>query len=156
MLLSASRLNADLAQSDTDTLWFDLQSLLAAGANVAKLLWGSNAESATPRAPLRTSLQVEDTSALRPRTMRNHYEHIDERLDEWHAQSKSHNHFAHIIGSPSSIKGVEEIDLFRGFDPATTTAYFWGDTFDVQAMVNEAGRLMPIAMAESAKPHWEP
>jgi hypothetical protein len=154
LLLSAQRVN--LALSSDGDIWFDLQNLLAAGANVAKLLWGKNPTITAQRAPLRASLGIDDASPLKQRGMRNHYEHIDERLDDWDRLSKHHNHVSRIIGPPDAIAGVDEIDLFRRFDPATATALFWGDTFDIQALVTEAERLLPIATAEAGKPHWEP
>lgn len=155
LLVSAHRVNSALAQNPQD-IWFDLQNLLSAGANIAKLLWGRNPTIAEQRAPLRASLGIDDTSPLRQRDMRNHYEHIDERLDDWDKDSKRHNHVSKVVGPASAIAGIDEIDLFRGFDPATATARFWGDTFDIQALVTEVERLLPIATAEGAKPHWDP
>jgi len=134
---------ADLALKaiGEDQFWFGVQSLLTCAANISKMLWGQGGKLSKERAPLRITLGVGDNSPLRPTTMRNHYEHIDERLDEWWRDSKRRNFADENIGPAPVIAGIDDIDSFRAFDPRSGLLQFWGDTFDLRAVVNEIGRI---------------
>jgi hypothetical protein len=67
-----------------DNIWFALQGILSIAANVAKLLWGSQGpEVETEREPLRIVAGVDDKSPLKPRKVRNAFEHFDERIICW-------------------------------------------------------------------------
>ena len=58
--------------------------------------------------------------------MRNNFEHFDERLDRWWKQSARHNNVDMNIGPKDTmIKGVDDIDMFRQFDPGTADITFW-------------------------------
>ncbi len=87
--------------------------------------------------------------------MRNHFEHIDERLDKWWAESSSRNHLDRLVGLPGMIVGPKEKEFFRRFDPSTGIASFWGDDYDIKSIVEEVKRIYPLLQAEAAKPHWQ-
>ena len=57
---------------------------------------------------------------------------------------------------PGAVVGMAETDMFRVFDPTTTDLVFWGDRYNVREIVAEAERLLPLATAEAARPHWNP
>jgi hypothetical protein len=132
-----------------DDVFFGLPVLLNAAANISKLLWGGGRRSratARRRAPLRASLQVSDSSALRSTAMRNRFEHMDERLEEWDAKSRRHVYIDRNVGPVQAvIAGVDAGDFFRNYDPETGMVIFWGDTFDVRAIVAEVQRILPLA-----------
>jgi hypothetical protein len=143
-----------IAPDASDLLWFSLQNLLTAAANISKALWGSGGKSAEARRALRESLGVPDDSPLRETILRNHYEHFDERLDKWWQESTNHNYADRNIGPPTMIGGIQSTDNFRTFDPATNIAAFWGDEFNTLALVEAANELYPVAHREASKPHW--
>ena len=87
--------------------------------------------------------------------MRNHYEHIDERLDKWWAESGTRNHADHVVGPPTTIAGLQPIELFRRYDPSTATANFWGDSYNLRTITDEVNRIFPLLQVEAAKPHWQ-
>jgi hypothetical protein len=73
-----------------DRFWYSVQSLLMAAANVSKLLWPTyrRGENLIPcrGEELRKSLAISDEhSPLSDRTLRNHFEHFDARLEHWPA-----------------------------------------------------------------------
>lgn len=164
LLTAHSRLMAALAYDGDDWLaamdeiWFSLENLLSAAANASKALWGSNPGMQAARQPLRDSLSVTDDSPLSNRRMRNHFEHYDERVEKWWKESTTHSRIDRIIGPLGSIgiSGLTPLDMFRHLDPSTMDVTFWGDTFSIADLVDEASRLLPIAQREVAKPHWEP
>lgn len=138
-----------------DDVWIAIQNLLGAAANVQKALWGQGGSLAAQRAPLRASLDVADDSPLREVDMRNNFEHFDDRLDTWWKTSKRHN-FHDTLGPLDSVGGVDDIDLIRVYDPATTDLFFWGKRFNLGAIEAEAARVWGIARLEARKPHWDP
>ena len=42
------------------------------------------------------------------------------------------------------------------FDPTTADLVFWGERFNLQQIITEVERVLPLVNAEAAKPHWEP
>lgn len=157
ILFAAEDLQRALRIRASSWAWISIQNLLGAGANASKALWGQGGKFAGEREPLRRSLQVEDTSPLREVAMRNRFEHFDEKMDEWWDQSTDHNYVDMNFGDvETAISGVDEKDMFRNFDPATGDLIFWGERFNLQAIVDEARRVLPIAIREANKPHWEP
>ena len=75
--------------------------------------------------------------------MRNNFEHLDERLDQWWKESNRHNHVDLSIGPRSMISGIDDIDMFRAFDPRTADLAFWGQSFNIQAIMQEVQRILP-------------
>lgn len=155
LIAAAHQLNAGLAEGDTSHVLFAIQNLLSAGANVSKLLWGSRGKKMEERKQLRESIGIADDSPLREVTMRNNFEHMDERIDRWWAESTSHNFADKIIGPQNAIAGLEPVETFRWFDPAKAEVIFWGERFNVQALVDEAEKILPKLQEESRKPHWD-
>lgn len=153
-LLGAARdVNTAMGDANPERLFYALQNLLNAGANVSKLLWGSKGRRADARKRLRESIGISDDSPLREVTMRNNFEHLDERLDAWWLKSTRHNYIDLLVGRP--ILGTEDIDKFRHFDPYTCDLVFWGEKFNLQTLVDEAARILPKLLEEESKPPWD-
>lgn len=70
------------AHAGTTVIWHELQSILIAAANVSKILWPRRAASKARGEHLRALLEVADSSPLADRTVRNDFEHYDERLED--------------------------------------------------------------------------
>lgn len=68
--------------SDPIDVWSSIQSILIAGANVSKILWPAKLRE-TRGKQLRELLGVDDLNILSNRTFRNHFEHYDERIEDW-------------------------------------------------------------------------
>jgi hypothetical protein len=65
--------------------------------------------------------------------MRNHFEHYDERLDEWWAKSPDHHNIADMNVMPvGSLPNFDELSMFRQLDPTTMEVVFWGDKFNMR------------------------
>jgi hypothetical protein len=69
--------------SDSVEVWGSIQSILVAAANVSKILWPSGKRSKTRGKHLRELLGVDENNLLSDRTFRNHFEHYDERIEDW-------------------------------------------------------------------------
>lgn len=92
---------------------------------------------------LRTTLKIDDGEALQNRNLRNHFEHFDERLDDWAETSPFKNIVDNMIGPRNAIAGdsIKDQDFMRLFDPATKMLIFRGEPFDVQALVGSLIRI---------------
>jgi hypothetical protein len=86
--------------------------------------------------------------------MRNNFEHYDERLDRWWQNSTSHNHLDFMVGGPSIGGGMDQKDMFRVVDPATTDLVFWGEAFNLQSLVNEIQRILPCCGEGGIEATW--
>ncbi|MDQ0320037.1 hypothetical protein QO002_002175 [Pararhizobium capsulatum DSM 1112] len=154
LIKAAERINTGLAANDLDEVFFSIQNLLNAGANISKMLWGQLGKRAKEREALRASVNVADDSALREVTMRNNFEHMDERIDRWWVNSKQHVHVDRVVAPKGAVAIPDPTDLFREFDPTTTNVGFWGQEFNIQALVDAVQAILPALEAEAKKPHW--
>jgi hypothetical protein len=155
VVTGAQMINGGLrSPQQSDAVWIGAQVLVTGAGNVSKALWGQARRLSTERQPLRDSLGVDDASPFYDVSIRNHFEHYDERLDRWWRDSPNHNHLDRMIGPPSGVVGFDDLDRFRVYDPTTHDLIFWGEAFNVQTIVTEAERLLPVAEREASKPHW--
>lgn len=155
ILLAAQDIDTGLQKGDIEYTFYAVQNLLNASANVSKAFWGSGGKFATERKALRDSIGVDDNSSLKEVTMRNNFEHFDERLARWWKESQQHNHADLNLGPRNMIAGISDIDRFRAYDPTTKDLSFWGQDFNLQDLTDEAQRILPKLQAEANKPHWE-
>lgn len=162
VLFGAEELRGD-PYNERGRLWYSLQNLIIGAGNLSKTLWGTgrNEEERTrryaERQRLRDTVFVTDLSVLRNVKIRNHYEHLDERIEIWWNTSKHRNIIQEIIGPRNMVGGAAlgQRDILRWFDPTSGDVIFWGSELNVPAVVVEVERILPIARDESGKPHWD-
>ena len=135
-----------------DVFWASVQNCLTAVANVSKTCWGEEGKYRKERKPLRQSLGIKKDNPLKPISMRNNFEHVDEWIDEWFATSTNRVHVDCVIGPPNVIGGVADAGMFRVFDTTTAEAVFWGGRYSLKTIMDEITRLYPIAKEEGDKP----
>jgi hypothetical protein len=83
---------------------------------------------------LRAQLDLADEHLLKDRTLRDHLEHFDERLDQWRKVNETKRFADIIVGPPDMISGQDRSEILRWLNPATMNFYFRGDVFDLQAI----------------------
>lgn len=146
-----------LATGKQPLVWIGLHNLVDATANISKEFWGDwKTKTIEARRPLRESLGVEDTSPFRNRSLRNHLEHFDERLDAWYHSSKRRNYADFLIGPPNTIVGIERSDIFRHFDPQSGYVYFGDESYNIGELAKAVDSLFAVVAGEAVKPHWDP
>ncbi|MDP9274219.1 MAG: hypothetical protein M3O99_01325 [Chloroflexota bacterium] len=130
-----------------DEFWIALQQLVSAAGNISKLLWGQDTPDKQERredsrAGLRSSISISDTETwvLKNRKLRNDWEHMDERLEEWWDVSA---HRSIAIRNFGRVGGLGVKDQFLCFDLATRELSFWNNVAPVAAFVAEARALVP-------------
>ena len=155
------RMRRDAASGDWETrntlhqeVFRSIHSFLTHASNVSRIFWPApprrnKAESeadytarslATRRVArgvaLRSTTGLSDDNTLRNRTLRDHLEHFDDRLDAWESTSIRHNYVQDFIGPRSAIEGIDASDMMRWFDPTTNHLRFRGEEFDLQGLAD--------------------
>lgn len=141
-LRSKKDLDAALSRNDIDGIFLSVQSLLVAIANVSRLLFGQGGK-AQGRDDLHKSLQVDSSSPVAATKFRNHFEHMDERIEDWAARSKNQNFMDMNVGA-LGVSGLDKIEQFRHYDPQTETIFFWGQTYELGPVLAEIERLASL------------
>jgi hypothetical protein len=109
--------------------WYSIQAFLGAVANISKTLWGvAGPADEARREALRSHLSISGSSPLEARTMRNHVEHFDERLDAW-ANAGFLSSMNRDFGPVPPERNPET--TFLNFDPATQTLSFKNNSISV-------------------------
>jgi hypothetical protein len=140
-------------------------SLLTHASNISRLFWppkakphkGEEKSSFADRASftemrgatLRKLFELEDCNPLKNRTIRDHLEHYDERLDHWSNTSAIRNIASDTIGPPNSIVGLDPADTMRWFDPTRNALRFRGEEFELQPLATSINQI--LLQAETIK-----
>ena len=119
-----------------------LHSFLTHAANVSKILWpgegGKKPKLRKERASaLRNLLELPEPAGGHPlesRTLRNYFEHFDEKLLDWEQTSRNRNIVDNLLGSPNAFTGIEDGDILRCYDPVAKMCWFRGQRFDIEGM----------------------
>lgn len=112
-------------------------------AAVSRIFWppGGRNKQSTKRAhrrgqALRDMLQLQSGHPVQNRSLRDHFEHFDERLDDWAENSKNRNIVHRLFGPRSAIGGdsIQDSDIIHHFDPATNIFGFRGEHYNIQEL----------------------
>ena len=134
--LAAKRLSAIKENFDQIEVWSSIQSILVAAGNVSKILWPST-EYKERGERLRELLKVDDNNILSDRKFRNHFEHYDERIEDWFKKQSSAVYSDLAVDPFKSIWGNVPTNHHRAYDPLTQTLTFRGESFDLTAVLKE-------------------
>lgn len=128
-----------------------VHSLLTHASNISRIFWpptgrGQKAETRGNRGKiLREKVGLPDEDhPLHKRTLRDHLEHFDERIDHWRETSIRKNYAQDLVGPKGMIQGLEETDMMRWYDPERKCFVFRGENFDIQELVSAIDALRPV------------
>lgn len=120
---------------DVRRFWYSLQGVLIAVANISKILWPVK-KFEDRGSELRDALGIADDSPLRSRKFRNHFEHYDERIQEWFDSPRPPGFADFCIGGDDSFGGgLGKPHYMRNFNPQTTTLYFRGEHYKLEPVI---------------------
>lgn len=125
---AAERLRATHDVFDNVETWCSIQSILVAAGNVSKILWPSQKYKLRGK-KLRELLGVEDNNPLASRKFRNHFEHYDERIEEWF-ESNSQGVYIDLAMNPSLRNlhfGMPALNTHRGYNSYNNSVVFRGE-----------------------------
>ena len=156
--------NSDERKFAMGEVFRNLHSVLTHASNVSKMFWPSSVrqqmhgetdeeylqrlknvpkefDRATRGAVLQELFEVEDESPLSSKSLRNHLEHYDERMDEWRAESVSQSFSSGGIAPIAAVSVFGATNSFRHFDPETRLFHFRGGEFSIQAQLTEVCKI---------------
>jgi len=119
-------LNEARARDDPLEAFFYVQAILTAAAIISQILWsspGARRKARDRAATLRAAFGVSDESPLRPRSLRGHFAHFDERLDDWVKERPGH--YTDLNMTDSRV--INPRGALRHLDPTTLKVTYHGD-----------------------------
>lgn len=126
------RLLATNENFDRLEVWCSIQSILVATGNVSKILWPIKNVERGER--LRHMLKVGSDNILSNRTFRNYFEHYDERIDKWYANSSSIT-YSDLAMNPS-LRGGFSAEDHRGYNSFDNSLIFRGERLDLNKVLD--------------------
>ncbi len=126
------RLQATHEKFDNIETWCSIQSILVAAGNVSKILWPTQ-KYKTRGVELRKLLQVELSNPLASRAFRNHFEHYDERVEEYF-MSNSQGLYTDLAMNPhlnAGLFGHIPMHTHRGYNSFNNTLVFRDEILDL-------------------------
>lgn len=126
---AAGRLRATHDNFDNIETWCSIQSILVAAGNVSKILW-PNQKYKIRGQELRELLGVEDNNPLSSRKFRNHFEHYDERIEDWF-ENNPQGSYIDLAMNPSLRNihfGMPTLNSHRGYNSYNNSVVFRSET----------------------------
>ena len=131
---AAERLATWNDHKDSVEMWRAVQSVLAAAANVSKILWPRK-KYAQRGKMMRELLNISDDSPLHDRSFRNYFEHFDERIEDWLTLAPSASYTDRAIGSPTGFARDFPQKTQRRYDPYTQTLSVRGESMNLGSVL---------------------
>ena len=118
-------------KKNSDETWGYIQSILIAIANISKILWPSNKRYSRRGDSLRSILGISNDNPISDRKIRNHFEHYDERIDEWFIKNGSSTYIDKKIDLLNLTPFHHQTFSHRSYDPLTRTIYFRNESLEL-------------------------
>lgn len=129
---AAARLKATRNNFDQVEVWCSIQSILIAAGNVSRILWPTRKYMSRGKR-LRQILNISDDNLLSDRRFRNHFEHYDERIEEWF-NNRSSAVYSDLAMNPS-LRGSIPANDHRGYNSFDNTLIFRGELLDLNEVL---------------------
>lgn len=121
--------------SDSIETWESIQSILVAAANVSKILWPTKKLYIARGKQLRELLDLDDNNLLSDRTFRNHFEHYDERIEEWFDRNSSAVYIDSRIDPFEPTQFSLPQIIHRKYNPISQKLTFRDETINLAAVL---------------------
>jgi len=146
---AAERLRATHDNFDHIETWGSIQAFLGAAANVSKILW-PNKKYADRGESLREFLGIEKDNPLSSREFRNHFEHYDERIEEYFSNTLG-GLYVDLAMNPSlrdPFFPSPTSNAHRGYNSFNNTVVFRGETLELNEILTALDHI-----ADNCKPY---
>jgi hypothetical protein len=143
---SSSKLDQELQRgfeiADHTITWEAVTSILSHSANLSKVFWppSKDADMQLRAAMMRKMMDTTDESPLRSRTVRNGFEHLDERLHEWLMEDRPAL-IDQFIGGTGEIDKYSDRFVVRTFDYETGIVTVGDEAVGLRPLIAESDRL---------------
>lgn len=136
-LRAAERLLPMIDGSDQVEAWCSIQSILIAAGNVSKILWPSRDSSKERGEILRHLLNADDFEMLSSRKFRNHFEHYDERIEDWFSKNNPSVYMDSRVDPFGSVWGDNFPECHRAYNPLKRLLFFRGESVNIEKLLEE-------------------
>ncbi|MCS0129228.1 hypothetical protein NDJ14_23325 [Vibrio alginolyticus] len=144
-LAAVQQMNLILKEQSKGDFFREALDLVHHSAAISRILWppGCRDKAKKKRSQrrgqaLRDELNIKNGHVIQNRTLRDHFEHFDERLDDWAENSKHKNIISTLFGPRNAVQGdsIDDTDIIHHYDPETKKYAFRGEEFDIQELVD--------------------
>jgi len=121
-----------------DRIWYSIQSLLTAAGIISFLFWPKTPKYFRRGYALRTKFGVPDDSPLKTRNIRNSFEHIDERIEDWADQASKSGTRPFVdynVGLLNMFGNIHYTQLMRHFNPDDYSIIFRGEVYHIKSVI---------------------
>ena len=142
---AVEKMNLLLEKKADGDFFREALDLVHHAAAVSRILWPPGCKDKKKKARaqrrgqvLRDELGLKGSHPTQNRALRDHFEHFDERLDDWAENSRNHNIVGKLFGPRRAISGesIDDSDIIHHYDPDTKTYAFRGEPFNIQELVD--------------------
>ncbi len=130
---AADRLPVDPGNIDRIEVWTSIQSILVAAGNVSKILWPQKNKMRGEK--LRKLLTIKNDNILSDRKFRNHFEHYDDRIDNWFDSQRSAVYRDLAFNPFKTNKWEISNNYHRAYNPVDRILTFRDETLDLKEIV---------------------
>lgn len=116
----------NFSRENWDLLFYSLQNLLVSAALISKILWPIYDKYKNRGVELRKLLDIDNDSILKCRKVRDHFEHYDERIDQWKATGGRYEDLSIINSSNGNTDGQ-----MRSFNPKLMVVSFKDNKYEI-------------------------
>jgi hypothetical protein len=143
------------ANSDGTLFWYSVQNLMVSVGRISRLLWPPDSLFPKRGAELRESLGVGEDSPLRALEFVEHFEHFDQRLETWYANSEHRRFFDSYTEPLDVLAETAPGDRFRGYETEKNAILFHGQTYELGPVSRAVEELQARAEQEMQKPRFD-
>lgn len=137
LLLSYDNITQYKDHKNNTIVFYNIQNFLISASNLSKTLWGDKKDDII-RKEIREELGLKDDSPLKCRKMRNHFEHINERIDKHFSENENIAFADRFICPRSALRfSGDRKSIYRHFDLEEKTIYFWDEPCNFELIKNE-------------------
>lgn len=142
---AVSSMNMILEKNQEGDFFREALDLVHHAAAVSRIFWPPGCRDKAKKAraqrrgqALRDELGIKQGHPIQKRTLRDHFEHFDERLDDWAENSRNKNIIGKLFGPRNAVGGnsIDDTDIIHHYDPATKVYSFRGEPFNIQELVD--------------------
>jgi hypothetical protein len=149
-LSAMAAFNNAVAERSAPVFFMQARLFVHHAAAVSRMLWPPKPRNsqARTRAMARSDalqhalgLSGQQDHPVASRKLRDHFEHFDERLDNWVAQNTSRPYLRTQLGRSMPIEDLklDTRDLIHRYDPTTRIYAFCGEEFNLQELARGLG-----------------
>lgn len=155
-LAAVNRMNEIMKDDAKGDFFREALDLIHHAAAISRIFWPPGGKDKQKRVraqrrgqALRDELGINSNNPVQNRTLRDHFEHFDERLDDWAENSRNRNIISRLLGPRSAVGGnaIDDSDIIHHYDPSSKIYSFRGEPFNIQDLVTGIDDIHKKALA---------